>query len=368
MTTGGEALNSYDEFRKVHLVGDRYYCVSRQLAMRHRLHIGTIVSDVMLKVRYMTGGFIGLIEEYFISRLSPGDSFSLSGNNLEFVMIKDMTVLVRKSKSKKSIVPSWNGGRMPLSANLGMMLRRKFHEAMNGTAQEEEITILRPLFDLQQMLSHIPEENELLLEQIETKDGYHLFVYPFEGRLVHEVMAALLAWRISQQHPISFSIAMNDYGFELLSDQPIPVDDTNAQELFSPENLTADLQSSVNATEMARRKFRDIAVIAGLIFQGFPGKHKANRHLQSSASLLFNVFNDYDPQNLLLRQAFNEAFFYQMEEARLRDTLERIHRQKIVITFPQHLTPFCFPIKVDSLREQLTSEKLEDRIKKMIVW
>ncbi|RPE12679.1 ligase-associated DNA damage response DEXH box helicase [Chitinophaga lutea] len=368
MTTGGEALNSYDEFRKLHLVGDRYYCVSRQLAMRHRLHIGTIVSDAMLKVRYMTGGFIGLIEEYFISRLSPGDSFSLSGNNLEFVMIKDMTVLVRKSKSKKSIVPSWNGGRMPLSANLGMMLRRKFHEAMNGIAQEEEITILRPLFDLQQMLSHIPQENELLLEQIETKDGYHLFVFPFEGRLVHEVMAALLAWRISQQHPISFSIAMNDYGFELLSDQPIPVDDTNAQELFSPENLTADLQSSVNATEMARRKFRDIAVIAGLIFQGYPGKHKANRHLQSSASLLFNVFHDYDPQNLLLRQAFNEAFFYQMEEARLRDTLERIAKQQIVITFPQRLTPFCFPIKVDSLREQLTSEKLEDRIKKMIVW
>ncbi|AWO00747.1 ligase-associated DNA damage response DEXH box helicase [Chitinophaga alhagiae] len=368
MTTGGEALNSYDEFRKLHLVGDRYYCTSRQLAMRHRLHIGTIVSDAMLKVRYMTGGFIGLIEEYFISRLSPGDSFSLSGNNLEFVMIKDMTVLVRKSKSKKSIVPSWNGGRMPLSANLGMMLRRKFHEAMNGIAQEEEITILRPLFDLQQLLSHIPQENELLMEHIETKDGYHLFVYPFEGRLVHEVMAALLAWRISRQHSISFSIAMNDYGFELLSDQPIPVDDTNAQELLSPENLAADLQSSVNATEMARRKFRDIAVIAGLIFQGYPGKHKANRHLQSSASLLFNVFHDYDPQNLLLRQAFNEAFFYQMEEARLRDTLERIAGQKIVITFPQRLTPFCFPIKVDSLREQLTSEKLEDRIKKMIVW
>lgn len=368
LTTGGEALHSYDEFRKLHLVGDRYHCVSRQLALRHRLHIGTIVSDAMLKVRFITGGFIGLIEEYFISRLTPGDTFSLSGQNLEYVMIKDMTVIVRKSKSKKSIVPSWNGGRMPLSANLGMMLRRKFHEAMSGIAREEEVLILQPLFELQQTLSHIPAEDELLMEQIETKDGYHLFVYPFEGRLVHEVMATLLAWRISQRHPISFSLAMNDYGFELLSDQPIPVDDTNAQELFSLEHLTEDLQSSVNATEMARRKFRDIAVIAGLIFQGFPGKHKANRHLQSSASLLFNVFHDYDPQNILLRQAFNEAFFYQMEEARLRETMERIYRNKIVITFPQRLTPFCFPIKVDSLREQLTSEKLEDRIKKMIVW
>lgn len=368
LTTGGEALHSYDEFRKLHKVGDTYHCVSRQQAMRHRLHIGTIVSDAMLKVRFLTGGFIGLIEEYFISRLTAGDCFSLSGQNLEFIMIKDMTVLVRKSKAKKSIVPSWNGGRMPLSANLGMMLRRKFHQAMSGEAQEEEIQVLQPLFELQQSLSHIPQEDELLMEQIETNDGYHLFVYPFEGRLVHEVMATLLAWRISQRHPITFSLAMNDYGFELLSDQPIPVDDTNAQDLFSLENLTIDLQSSVNATEMARRKFRDIAVIAGLIFQGFPGKHKANRHLQSSASLIFNVFNDYDPQNILLRQAFNEAFFYQMEEVRLRETMERIYNNKIVITFPQRLTPFCFPIKVDSLREQLTSEKLEDRIKKMIVW
>ena len=161
---------------------------------------------------------------------------------------------------------------------------------------------------------------------------------------------------------------MNDYGFELLSDQPIPVDDTNAQELFSLDNLNIDLQNSVNATEMARRKFRDIAVIAGLVFQGFPGQHKANRHLQSSASLLFKVFEDYDAQNILVRQSFNEAFFYQMEEARLRETLARISHDKIVITFPQRLTPFCFPIKVDSLREELTSEKLEDRIKKMTLW
>ncbi len=368
LVSGGEALQVYDEYHKVHLVGDRYYCTSKQQAMRHRLHIGAIVSDAMLKVRYMTGGYIGVIEEYFISRLSPGDSFRLSGHNLEFVMIKDMTVLVRKSKSKKSIVPSWNGGRMPLSANLGMMLRRKFHEAMAGKAHEPEIVILQPLFELQQMLSHIPRENELLMEQIQTEDGYHLFVYPFEGRLVHEVMAMLLAWRISQLHPITFSIAMNDYGFELLSDQPIPVDDTNADELFSVENLTTDLQSSVNATEMARRKFRDISVIAGLVFQGYPGKSKANRHLQSSASLLFKVFEDYDAQNILVRQAYNEAFFYQMEEARLRETLERIRNSKIVITFPQRLTPFCFPIKVDSLREELTSEKLEDRIKKMTLW
>jgi ATP-dependent Lhr-like helicase len=218
---------------------------------------------------------------------------------------------------------------------------------------------------LQEQLSHIPKANELLVEHIETKDGYHLFVYPFEGRLVHEAMAAILAYRISRITPISFSFAMNDYGFELLSDQPIPVDDSNVYELFSPENLFQDIQRSVNSTEMARRKFRDIAVIGGLIFQGFPGEHKKARHLQSSAGLLFNVFAEYEPDNLLLRQAYNEVMAQQMEEARLRNMLERIQTSKIVITFPATLTPFCFPIKVDSLRENLTSEKLEDRIRKM---
>ncbi len=365
-TQGGNAMQQYDDFKKVELEDGVYRIKSRKLAMRHRMHIGTIVSDAMLKVKFITGGYIGVIEEYFISRLSPGDVFTLAGRNLEFVLIKDMTVLVRKSTSKKSIIPSWNGGRMPLSANLGRKLRSELNRYREGTSSDsEELKALHPLFALQASLSHVPAENELLIEQIETKDGFHLFVYPFEGRLVHEAMAAILAWRISRIQPITFSFAMNDYGFELLSDQPIPVDDTNVYELFSTEGLLMDIQRSVNNTEMARRKFRDIAVIGGLIFQGMPGEKKKARHLQSSASLLFNVFSEYDSGNLLLRQAYQEVLDQQMEEARLRDMLQRIQQSKIVLTFPEQLTPFCFPIKVDSMREDLSSEKLEDRIKKM---
>ncbi|HEY4207388.1 MAG TPA: ligase-associated DNA damage response DEXH box helicase [Puia sp.] len=379
ITAGGAALHQYDEFKKVEIMPDGLYRInSRRIAMRHRLHIGTIVSDAMLKVRFVTGGYIGVIEEYFISRLSLGDVFTLAGRNLEFVMIKDMTALVRKSSAKKAIVPSWNGGRMPLSANLGMMLRRKLDEAAEmvhtsagsrdqaaSVPPDIELQVLRPLFELQANLSYMPRENELLIEQIETKDGFHLFVYPFEGRLVHEAMAALLAYRISRETPISFSFAMNDYGFELLSDQPIPVDDANVYELFGPKDLTADIQRSVNSAEMARRKFRDIAVIGGLIFQGYPGEHKKTRHLQSSASLLFNVFTEYDPDNLLIRQAYNEVMDQQMEEVRLRNMLERIQKGQIVLRWPEKLTPFCFPLKVDSMREDLSSEKLEDRVRKM---
>lgn len=388
ITEGGNALQQYDDYRKVEVEDGVYRIKSRRIAMRHRLHIGTIVSEPMMKVKFLSGGYIGVIEEWFISRLQPGDTFTLAGRNLEFIMIKEMTALVKKSNKKKSIVPSWQGGRMPLSANLGRKLRQMFNEAgkpvmaTKGKRTRDqdtgmvdqgykkhdhriELDVLEPLFDLQKKLSHVPDENELLIEQIETKDGFHLFVYPFEGRLVHEAMAAILAYRISRIRPITFSFAMNDYGFELLSDQPIPVDDTNVYELFSPENLLQDIQRSVNSTEMARRKFRDIAVIGGLVFQGYPGEEKRARHLQASASLLFNVFSEYEPNNLLLRQAYQEVLAQQMEETRLRDMLHRIQQSKIILTFPARLTPFCFPIKVDSMREDLSSEKLEDRVKRM---
>ena len=375
ITEGGVALQQYDDFKKIEIIDGLYKINNRRIAMRHRMHIGTIVSDPMMKVKFISGGYIGVIEEWFISRLKVSDVFTLAGRNLEFVMIKDMTVLVRKSNSKKSMVPSWQGGRVPLSSNLGFMLRQKFEEAaetvniQSATGKKKktdiELEVLKPLFELQDYLSHIPKENELLIEQIETRDGYHLFVFPFEGRLVHEAMAAVLAYRISRITPITFSFAMNDYGFELLSDQPIPVDDTNVYELFSPEDLFSDIHKSMNSTEMARRKFRDIATIGGLIFQGYPGEQKKARHLQASASLLFNVFAEYDPNNLLIKQAYNEVMEQQMEEERLRKMLERIQKNKIIITFPKRLTPFCFPIKVDSMREDLSSEKLEDRVKRM---
>ena len=378
ITVGGTALQQYDEFKKIEVVDDVYKIRNRRTAMRHRLQIGTIVSEAMLKVKFVSGGYIGMIEEWFVSRLDPGEVFTLAGRRLEFVMIKDMTVLVKKSNAKKSIVPSWQGGRMPLSAKLGKKLRETLNKVKGETPNVNsyvsrltfrdtiiELETLRPLFDLQQKLSHVPGENELLIEQIETDDGFHLFVYPFEGRLVHEAMAAILAYRISRILPITFSLAMNDYGFELLSDKPIPVDDTNVHDLFSTENLFNDIQRSVNATEMAKRKFRDIAVIGGLVFQGYPGEQKKTRHIQATSSLFFKVFSEYEPNNLLLRQAYSEVFAQQMEEVRLRDMLDRIRQSTIVITFPEQLTPFCFPIKVDSMREDLSSEKLEERVRRM---
>lgn len=367
LTTGGDSLRAYDEYRKVVIRDGCYRVESRSLAMKHRLSVGTIVGDASLYVRFVTGKYLGTIEEGFISRLNPGDVFWFAGKSLEMVRIKEMEVRVRKSKRAKGLVPSWQGGRMPLSSQMSAMIRLKIDEVVRGVDVDEEMQFLRPLFKLQKERSHLPGAGEFLIEYFQTTEGYHVLFYPFEGRFVHEGMAALMAHRIAQLQPISFSIAMNDYGFELLSDQEIPIEEAVETDVLGVDNLLKDIQASINSTEMARRKFRDIAAISGLIFKGYPGKPVKDRHLQSSSQLFFNVFHDYEAHNLLLRQAYEEVMDFQLEEARLRAALERISHQKIRITYPDKPTPFAFPIIVDRLREKLTSEKLEDRIKKMAI-
>lgn len=366
ITQGGSALHQYDEFQKVIKCGDgRYQIRNRKMAMRHRLSIGAIVSDAMLKVKLLSGGYIGHIEEGFISRFDPGTVFTLAGRNLELIGIKEMTVLVRKSEAKKSIVPSWMGGRMSLSANLGHYLRLAFVRAVQTPASAEEHA-LRDLLHLQATQSHVPDANELLIEYIHSEQGYHLLAYPFEGRQVHEAMSAVVSWRIGQQLPITFSIAMNDYGFELLSDQPFTVTESTLKTWFHTDRLIADYQRSVNSTEMARRHFREIAVIGGLLFQGLPGEQVKARHLQNSAGLLFNVLSDFEPNNLLLQQSFREVMQKQMEGERLYQAFERIQQAKIVLTHPKQFTPLSFPIVVDGLnRNAMSTEKLSDKIERM---
>ncbi|MEO5977594.1 MAG: ligase-associated DNA damage response DEXH box helicase [Chryseolinea sp.] len=367
ITTGGDSLQAYDEYRKVVIINGIYKVDNRNIAMKHRLSIGTIVSDSSLFVKMLSGKYLGTIEEYFISRLNPGDVFWFAGRNLELVRIKEMEAQVRKSNRKSGKVPSWQGGRMPLSSQMSEMIRIKLDEAVNGTEHDVEMIFLRPLFDLQRQRSMLPGKNEFLVEYIHTTEGYHVLMYPFEGRFVHEGLAALMAYRIAQIRPMTFSIAMNDYGFELLCDQPIPIDEAIETNVLGIDNLMHDIQASINSTEMARRKFRDIAAISGLVFKGYPGKPVKDRHLQSSSQLFFNVFHDYDTHNLLLQQAFEEVMDFQLEEARLRTALTRINHQRIVITRPDKPTPFAFPIMVDHLREKLTTEKLEDRIKRMAI-
>jgi ATP-dependent helicase Lhr and Lhr-like helicase len=363
--TGGKTLSAYDEYNKVTLDEKLYKVTDRRKAMRHKMGIGTIVSDPSMNVKYLSGKNLGTIEEGFISRLKPGDSFAFAGKIVELILAKYMTAYVKKSKKKSTIVPSWLGGRMPLSSQLSQYLRYKINDSICGKADDIEIKTIQPILDLQSRWSKIPANDEFLVEKIESKEGYHLFFYPFEGRLVHEGMAALFAYRISRTMPVTFSIAMNDYGFELLSDKDCNIENAVKSGLFSSEKLTEDIKTSINSVEMAKRKFREIARVAGLIFQGYPGNYKPTRNIQASSELLFDVFQHYEPDSLLLKQSYEEMFQFQLEEARLRRALDRISKQKIILTYPERPTPFAFPILVDSMREKLTSEKLTDRVKRM---
>lgn len=362
---GGSTLQAYDDFHRLVLVDGKYKVTSRKLAMRHRLSIGAIVSDLMMRVKFLSGKYLGSIEESFISKLNIADVFWFSGRQLELVQIIANDAIVKPSEKKKGVVPSWMGGRFAISPDLGVAIRHSFKSIHKTTGISPEIKFLKPLFKEQESLSALPKEDELLVEYIKTKYGFHLFFYPFEGKLVHEGMAQVIAYRLSQIMPATFSIATNEYGIELLTDIDFPIDQKLLNKLFSPINLHQDINSGINVQEMARRRFRDIAGIAGLIFQGFPGKQMKSKHLQANAGLFFSVFSEYDPSNLLLREAYDEVFDFQLEEGRMQLAFDRINNHKIIFSKPLKLTPFAFPIFAESFRERYSNEDWQSRLEKL---
>ena len=366
ITIGSNSLKAYNEYKKVDILESGLFKVNgRLIAMRHRLQIGTIVSDEQLQIKLINGKRIGVIEEWFISKLKKGEVFLFGGQFYKIFQIKNMEVLVKKSKSKKGKVVSWMGGRMSFSSYMSELLRNELYE-LNNPQSNKDISPLNYLAKIQFQISTIPKENEFLIESFETKEGFHTVFYPFEGRFVHEALSHLIAYRISLLKPVTFSLAYNDYGFELLSDEFLNIENVLDNNLWDESYLFEDLNQSINTSEMARRKFRDIAVISGLIFTGMPNKRKKNKDLQSGSQLLFDVFRDYEPENLLFKQSFSETFEYQLEEGRLRKALIRIQKQKLIWKKISKPSPFSFPIITDRLRESLSSEQFDDRISKML--
>jgi ATP-dependent Lhr-like helicase len=361
-TRGGSALQNYPEYARIVEQDGRYLVTNATIARRHRMAIGTITSDATLKVQYLRGPVIGSIEEAFVARLRPGDRFLFGGKTLEFVRLRDLTAWVRRANGQTQALPRWSGSRMALSSELAAAMRRRLEAARNGELEGPEMRAVAPILRVQAKWSRIPAYNELLIERAKTREGNHLFVYPFEGRLANEGLAALLAYRLARLQPISFAIAVNDYGFELLAAEPLPVVDFAA--MLSPINLADDIMASLNATEMARRQFREIARVAGLVLQGYPGE-KSMRQVQASSGLIYDVFVQHDPANRLLDQARREVLERQLERTRLARALERIAAGYVTLVDAPRITPLAFPLLVDRMRESVSSEKLADRVRKM---
>jgi len=365
LTNGGDALRAYPEYSRIVASDGRFVVESTEIAKRHRMSIGTIVGDAQMGVFYMRGSPLGSVEESFIARLKPGDRFVFAGTPLEFVRVRDMKAWVKRAPNAKGAIPRWAGSRLPLSGELAAMLRARLGEAAGGVYRGAEMEAVRPLLEVQRKWSRIPAADELLVERVKTREGWHLFVYPFEGRLVHEGLAALLAYRLSRIAPITFSMASNDYGFELLSGVEPPLREGLDGNLFSPHGLLDDITAALNAAEMAKRQFRELARIAGLVFPGLPRSGKTARQLQVSSGLFFDVLLRYDPTNLLLSQAAREVLERQLESTRIGTTLERIARSTVIVTEPRRPTPLAFPLVVDRNRERVSSESLADRVRRM---
>jgi ATP-dependent Lhr-like helicase len=372
---GGQSLTVYPEYRRVLADDDGVYRVpDAALGRRHRMGIGTIVSDASIQVRFMRGAKLGSIEEAFISRLKSGDHFLFGGRILEFVRVHEMTAYVRRASGNRGAVPRWQGGKMPLSSELAHAALAQLRRAALGCYDGPEMQAIEPLLRIQQRWSALPTNDTLVVESMTSREGRHLFLYPFAGRSVHIGLASLLAWRVARMAPATFSIAVNDYGIELLA--PVPVDWEAAfgtagglgadVALFSADGLLEDVMASLNAAELSQRRFREIARIAGLVFQGYPGQPKSARQLQASSSLFFDVFRKHDAGNLLLTQAQREVLEQELELGRLRETLAELRGRTIAFHALQRATPFGFALMVERFREKLTTEKLSDRVARLL--
>jgi ATP-dependent Lhr-like helicase len=366
ITRGGRALQAYPQFQRVVESDGVMRMTDRRLSRQHRMSIGTIASDTAMRVKWLSGGSLGTIEESFVSRLEKGDRFLFAGRLVELVQVRDMTALVRRASAGKKTVPRWQGGRMPLSNELADSVLEVLAEFASGAELAPELAVIEPLLRHQQAVSVLPAPDNFVIERTRTREGHSLFFYPFAGRLVHEGLATLVAFRIARTQPITFTLSVNDYGFELLSRAPVDLDEAAVARLFSRDALIDDLFAGVNLSEVARRQFRDIARIAGLVFQGYPGSGKSTRQIQASSGLIFDVLSRYDGDNPLLDQARREVLDAQLESQRMQDALERLASRRIDIRDTERLSPFAFPLWAERLQSQIMStETWRQRVENM---
>ena len=369
---GGHALSAYPDYCRIKERFGRWYIASPALARRHRMNIGTITSNATVNVKWCRGGRLGTVEEAFISRLNTGDRFLFAGRPLKLFRFDGLTAWVKRSRGSHGIqVPRWNGGRMPLSTLLSAAVLEQVRLAGEShhdsptrpptQALPPETKAVAPLLATQAQWSHLPSEDTLLIERTRSRDGHHLFIFPFEGRLVHEGLAALLAWRIANQTPSTLTLASNDWGFELTGAKQLKLDARDFRQLFKPGQLLEDLCACLNGTEMAKRQFREIARVAGLI----QGGTRSAKQTQASAGLIFDVLSEYDTENLLLKQARQEVLEQQFEFQRLSESLDAIAAKEIVVIDTPRLSPLAFPIWAEQIQSRLTTQNWRERITQM---
>ncbi len=365
---GGKCLGAYPRYQKVVREKEIYRIADAKIARLHRMGIGTITGNQMVKIVYTNRRQIGTVEENFVSRLKPGDVFFFAGRQLEFFQMKDMMVYVKNTRRQSTVTPTWGGGQLAISDTLSSHLRREVEWVRQPEAWSPEVQCIAPILACQERLSVLPDATELLIECCKTREGQHLYVFPFEGRFVHEGLGFLWGYRFAQQQKTTFTISVNDYGFEILAPKGYPFKAlflADPSIFLSQDNLEEDIKASLNISELTQRKFRGISQIAGLVFKGYPGSQKTSAQLQVSSSLLFEVFSKYEPDNLLLKQAEQEVLQEQLETHRLAQTLTRMQKLSVVWRETSRPSPLAFPLLVERWGTRLSNESLMERIDRL---
>lgn len=366
ITKGGDSLQAYESFRRVHVENGFYTVQDGRIARTHRMNIGTIVGEATVKLKFQRGRDIGSVDEGFISRLKPGDKFLFSGRILQFRRLEGLNAIVKLATGSATVSPSWAGGRLPYSAPLSKAVRETLTRYADGKENADpEGPAIEPVLEAQRRLSALPHEAEILVELARTRDGDHFFLYPFEGRGVHEALGAILALRLAKRFKATFSITANDYGLELLSAEEFHYMPSIDDDLLKVDDVDKDLIEALNLTQMARQKFREIARVSGLLHPGHPGARKSARQLQTSAGLLYDVLRRYEPNHPLIHQAERQALADLVDIDRLRDTLLRIAKAKRLVFQVKRPTPLGFPLLVERWGSKLSTESLADRIERL---
>ena len=378
---GGDCLGAYPRYRKLEReplttgtnVPFLYRVKEKTIARLHRLNIGTITADRAVTVRFVRGAVLGHVEEAFIGRLKAGDVFFFAGRQLEFVRLREMTAQVKATTKKSSTVPAWSGGQLALSDLLSQHLRAEVDRCARALAGEAsldspELQALEPLLQRQAQLSRLPKQDDLLVEVCRSREGSHLYAYPFEGRFVHEGLGFLWAWRLARRQPSTITVSVNDYGFELLAPKGYPFEelfDLHGDALLDNTNLEADLQQAINLSELCRRRFRAIAQISGLVLNGYPGQARSGGQLQISAALLFDVFSQHEPHNRLVAQARSEVLREQLDLPRITTSLQRLQRCTLRLECTPRPGPLAFPLLAERLNNRMSNESLLQRLERL---
>jgi ATP-dependent Lhr-like helicase len=365
VSTGGYALKAYERFARLRPTGDGRLRLSHpRLAQQYRMNVGTIVEAPMIKVRLvgrggagrrkagaprplMGGRVLGELEEYFIEQLAVGDTFAFAGEVLRFEGLQDTEALVTRTRDSDPMVPSYAGGKFPLSTHLALRVRRMLADERQWSALPQPVN---EWLTIQSERSVIPDAGEVLVETFPRGSRYFLVVYPFEGRLAHQTLGMLVTRRLHRLGAKPVGFVANDYALAVWGREDLAeLERSGTLEigaLFAEDMLGDDLDAWLAESSLMKRTFRVNAVIAGLIERRHPGKVKSSRQVTMSTDLIYDVLRKHDPHHILLEAAWADAATGLLDIGRLGDFLRRV-KGRIRYKALDHVTPLAVPVLLE---------------------